>query len=141
MLYASIFTSERERDPELWATIWQRAAPPSLNLIGAYNLAGNQRLYLWEGESVADLQFMDAFNDVGVLETFPAFDRTAGWITAFAGDLDGFRSLVEARRGQTPQSERATDLRRRGLEAPNPYAARRAALEWMAELESEGDDE
>ncbi|MDP6607226.1 MAG: hypothetical protein QF664_13375 [Dehalococcoidia bacterium] len=141
MLYASIFTSERERDPELWATIWQRAAPPSLNLIGAYNLAGNQRLYLWEGDSVADLQFMDAFNDVGVLETFPAFDRSAGWRAAFTGDLEGFSAMMQSGRGPLPRAERAIDLRRRGLEAPNPYAARRAALEWMAEMESEGDDE
>ena len=41
MLYASRFVSDRDRDPELWATIWQAKAPPTLNLIGAYNPAGN----------------------------------------------------------------------------------------------------
>ena len=72
MFFVSILTSDRERDPELWATIWNGEGPPSLKLIGAYNLASNQRVFIWEGESVADLQFMDRFNEVGVLETWPA---------------------------------------------------------------------
>ena len=141
MLYVSILTSDRERDPELWATIWQGTPPSTLTLHGAYNLAGNQRVFVWEGESAADLQFVDRFNQVGVLETFPAFDRTEGWRTAFAGDLDGFRALQE-RRGAPPQAvKRAVDLRRRGLEAPNPHAARRAALEWVDEQEAEAGDD
>lgn len=139
MLYASILTSDRERDPELWTTIWQATAPPTLKLLGAYNLAGNQRLFLWEGESVADLQFMDNFNYVGELETFPAFDRTAGWQAAFAGDLDAFTALMTAR-GPSARAEAAVDLRRRGLESPNGHAARRAALEWMAEQEMAGEE-
>ena len=90
MLFVSILTSDRERDPELWATIWNGEGPPSLNLIGAYNLASNLRVFIWEGESIADIQFMDRFNEVGVLETRPAFDRTAGWRMAMAKDLEGF---------------------------------------------------
>ena len=139
MLYVSILTSDRERDPELWTTIWQAKAPPTLKLLGAYNLAGNQRLFLWEGDSVADLQFMDNFNYVGELETYPAFDRTTGWQAGFAGDIDTLASLVSAR-GVTPRSEAAVDLRRRGLEAPNGHAARRAALDWMAEQEMVGEE-
>ena len=38
MLYVSIFTSDRSRDPELWAAIWHGAGPPSIKLHGAYNL-------------------------------------------------------------------------------------------------------
>lgn len=78
MLYVSRFVSDRDRDPELWVTIWQAEAPPTLNLIGAYNLSGDERLFVWEGETTADLQFMDRFNQVGRLETSPAFDRTTG---------------------------------------------------------------
>jgi hypothetical protein len=140
MLYVSILTSDRERDPELWTTIWQAKAPPTLKLIGLYNLAGTQRLIIWEGESARDLQFMDNFNYVGELETFPAFDRTTGWQAAFAGDLDAFTAIVTAR-GVTPRSEAAIDLRRRGLEAPNGYAARRAALDWMEEQEMVGEED
>ena len=68
MLFVSIFTSDRTRDPELWATIWQGNPPPSINLIGAYNLGNNMRVFIWEGESVADTQYMDRFNEIGVLE-------------------------------------------------------------------------
>lgn len=91
MLFVSILTSEREKDPELWAVIWQGQAPPTLQLHHAYNLAGNKRVFVWEGESAADLQFMDRFNEIGVLETHPTFYRTLGWQQAFSGDLEGFR--------------------------------------------------
>ena len=135
MLYVSIFTSDRERDPELWATIWQGTAPSTLKLHHAYNLAGNKRVLVWEGESVEDLQFMDRFNYVGVLETYPAFDRTLGWQQAFAGDLEGFRANL-AQRGASPdQIEAALDLRTRGHRASNPFAARREAREWVRRQE------
>jgi len=141
MLFISIFTSDRERDPELWAVIWNAKAPPTLTLHGAYNLSDNRRLFVWEGETVADLQYMDRFNAVGRLETTPAFDRTAGWRCAFSQDLDGFRSLVSsgvgaASRPPNQRSERAIDLRRRGVEAQNIEAAKRAAREWQAEQET-----
>lgn len=42
MHYVSRFVSDRDRDPELWATIWQAKAPPTLNLIGAYNLDASE---------------------------------------------------------------------------------------------------
>jgi hypothetical protein len=133
MLFVSTFVSDRERDPELWAVIWHGKAPPTLKLLGAYNLAGNRRLFIWEGETTADLQFMDLFNTIGVLETTPAFDRTAGWQLAFAGDIDGFRENLLARGGRGDRVEAAIDLRSRGLHAPTVEAARRAAREWVAE--------
>ncbi len=140
MLYVSILTSDRELDPELWAVIWQAKAPADLKLHGAYNLAGNKRLYLWETDSVAGLQFMDNFNFIGELVTYPAFDRTAGWTAAFAGDLEAFRLAHReslAKGGFPPETieqrlEAATDLRRRGLQAPTIEAARRAARNWAA---------
>jgi hypothetical protein len=131
MLFVSIFTSDRARDPELWATIWQGAPPPSISLIGAYNLGNDRRIFIWEGQSAIDLQFMDRFNEVGVLQTFPAFDRTAGWRFAFTKDLNGFRQYLSGR----PNVEANVDLRRRGMEAPNRRAARRAAREWNREQE------
>ncbi|PKB84254.1 MAG: hypothetical protein BZY88_00575 [SAR202 cluster bacterium Io17-Chloro-G9] len=133
MLYVSILTSDRERDPELWATIWNGEAPPSLNLIGAYNLGSDQRVFIWEGESVADVQFMDRFNEIGVLETRPAFDRTDGWRMCFAKDLERF-SQRPRRPGMDPrQFEAGIDLRRRGMTAPNREAARAAARVWQEE--------
>jgi len=142
VLYVSILTSDRERDPELWATIWYGKQPATLKLHQAYNLAGNKRVFVWEGESAADLQYMDLFNYVGEMETFPAFDRTVGWQMAFAGDLDGFRANMERQRRADVDIEPAIDLRRRGLEASSHWEARQLAREWVAEqegvLEEEG---
>jgi hypothetical protein len=132
MLFVSILTSERSRDAELWAVIWQGQAPPSLKLHGAYNLAGNKRVFIWEGESAADLQFMDRFNYVGVIETSPAFDRTLGWQYAFAGDLEGFRRNLEERGARPERIEAAMDLRSRGHHAPTLEAAMREGREWAA---------
>src|SRR5258708_7068608 len=97
MLFISILTSDRERDPELWAVIWNAKAPASLKLHGAYNLGDNRRIFIWEGETAADFQYMDRFNEVGRLETTPAFDRTNGWRCAFGQDLETFRGLARQR--------------------------------------------
>jgi hypothetical protein len=131
VLFVSIFTSDRERDPELWAVIWNAKAPPTLKLHGAYNLADNRRVFIWEGETVADLQYMDRFNHIGRLETSPAFDRTSGWQCAFAQDLDGFRENLLRRGTSAAAADRAVDLRRRGVQARGIAAAKRAAREWQ----------
>lgn len=138
MLFVSLFTSDRERDPELWAVIWNGKAPPTLKLHGAYNLSDNRRIFVWEGETAADLRYMDRFNQVGRIETTPAFDRTAGWACAFRQDLEGFRALTgggteAAARPQNQRGERAIELRRRGIEAPTIEAAKQAARRWQAE--------
>ncbi|MBT3942579.1 MAG: hypothetical protein HOC77_13705 [Chloroflexi bacterium] len=137
MLYVSRFVSDRDRDPELWATIWQAKAPPTLNLIGAYNLGGDERVFIWEGETTADLQFMDSFNDVGRLDTSPAFDRTVGWKHAFAANIAEFEVNMRSRSLRTEEQIQAgLDLRRRGMSALTPQAARRRAREWAAEQEA-----
>jgi hypothetical protein len=133
MLFVSILTSDRARDPELWATIWQGAESPGITLLGAYNLANNKRIFIWEGRSVVDLQFMDRFNEVGVLETYPAFDRTQGWQMAFNKDLEGLRRIWEQRGRSQTEIVSGLDLRRRGLLAPNRHAARAAARQWREE--------
>ncbi len=132
MLYVSILTSDRSRDPELWASIWHGDAPPSIKLIAAYNLGNDKRVFVWEGESTADLQFMDRFNHVGVMETCPAFDRTLGWRDAFAKDLDAFEERLFAR-GRSDQAERTIDLRRRIRRQPNILAACAEARQWQEE--------
>jgi hypothetical protein len=138
MLFVSIFTSDRARDPELWAVVWQGTAPPTLKIHGAYNLAGNKRVFVWEGESAADLQYMDRLNYVGLLETQPAFDRTEGWRQAFAGDVEAFRQDLERRGARAAVIEAAIDLRRRGHEAPNLEAARRIGRDWQAAQAARG---
>ncbi|MDA0771167.1 MAG: hypothetical protein O2821_13255 [Chloroflexi bacterium] len=81
---------------------------------------------------------MDRFNEVGVIDTSPAFDRTAGWQMAFAKDIEGFRQLVEGNRPYFPQIERAIDLRTRGMNAANREAARAEAIRWQEEQAQTG---
>ena len=135
MLFVSILTSDRSRDPELWATIWNGDSPPSINLIGAYNLHDDRRVFIWEGETVADMQFMDRFNEAGVIQTAPAADRTLGWRAAFAKDLEGIAERFRRSGGQVAgaDADAAVELRRRGMEAPNRDAARAEARAWQRE--------
>lgn len=145
MLYVSMLTSDRSRDPELWATIWNGKAPPSITLHGAYNLGNNKRIFIWEGESLTDIQFMDRFNEIGVLETCPAFDRTAGWQTAFSKDINAFRDnrirnsakdlLPSAPEKYQEEIDASVDLRTRGMNAPNRHSARAEARKWISERE------
>jgi hypothetical protein len=136
MLHVSILTSDRSRDPELWATVWQGKAPPTLKILAVYNLASHKRIFIWDGEGRADIQYIDRLNEVGVLETFAAFDQTGGWQSAFAGDLDGMRKWLEERGRSPAQIEPAMDLRSRGHLAVSTMAARKAAREWVAEQEA-----
>ena len=138
MMYVSILTSDRARDPELWAVIWRGKAPSTLRLHHVYNLAGNKRVFVWEGESAADMQFMDRFNQVGVFETYPAFDRTWGWIHAFEGNLEAFKAGLLERGTNPDRVETMVDLRARGHNAANDYAAMKEAREWVARQENVG---
>jgi hypothetical protein len=130
VLFVSILTSERSRDAELWAVIWRGQSPATLKLHAVYNLAGNKRLFVWEGDSEDDLQFMDRFNYIGLIETYPAFDRTEGWQHAFAGDLDAWHRMIEKTGAPAAGIEAAMDLRTRGRHAPTTEAAMAEAREW-----------
>ena len=78
---------------------------------------------------------MDRFNEVGVIETSPAFDRTNGWRAAFGKDIDAFRGQ-DQRPGRSPADvESAVDLRTHGMDAANRHAARAAARQWTRDQE------
>jgi hypothetical protein len=133
VLYVTILRSDRARDPELWATIWQGKAPATLKLLAVYNLLTDTRVFVWEGETIADARFMDRLNQVGETTTSIALDQTTGWKHAFTGDVEAMRGWFEARGMRPEQIDSAIDLRRRGHDAPNLEAARRAALDWQEE--------
>lgn len=133
MLFVTILHSDRARDPELWATIWQGKAPPTLKLHAVYNLLTDTRIFIWEGETPADARFIDRLNHVGQTTTSIALDQTTGWQHAFAGNVDAMRAWFEQRGMRPEQIDAAIDLRRRGHEAPNLEAARRAARDWQEE--------
>lgn len=130
MLFVSILTSDRARDPELWATLWQGKPAPSITIKGAYNLTNNKRVIVWEAESPADIQYIDRLNEVGLLETYPAIDRTEAFQATFSKNLDGFREALEGRGISEKQIESAFKLRKQSHEAPNRHQAREQAKEW-----------
>jgi len=138
VLYVTILRSDRSRDPELWATIWQGKAPDTLKIRAVYNLLTDTRVFVWEGETLADARYMDRLNQVGETTTSIAMDQTGGWQQAFAGNLDGMREWFESRGRTGADVDAALDLRRRGHEAPNVEAARRAAREWQEEQRTQG---
>ena len=136
MLYVSILQSDRERDPELWATLWQGEAPKGLEIVAVYNLQNDTRVFVINADPPQAIGWLDRLNAVGTIVTTPAFDRTQGWSDALARDIDGFTERLVARFGA--DGEKQAELRRRAMNAPNPFAARRVALEWVSEREAEG---
>ena len=135
MMYVSILTSDRERDPELWATLWQGEAPKGLEFVAVYNLQNDTRVFVIEADPPQLIGWMDRFNAVGNIVSTPAVDRTEGWRDGLAGNIDAFTKRLVERYG--PEGEKQAELRRRTMEASNPFAARRVALEWTSERESE----
>ena len=109
MLFVSILTSRPDARP---GTMGDHMAGQSTSEHRTdRRVQSGQRqacLHPGRGESVADTQFMDRFNDVGVLETSPAFDRTAGWRAAFAKDIDTFRNNLMAGRPSAGHSVEST---------------------------------
>ncbi len=96
MLFVSILTSDRERDPELWATLWQGDAPDGLQFVAVYNLQNNTRIFVINADPPDAIGWLDRLNAVGTIVTTPAFDHTQGWSDALARDIDGFaKRLVE----------------------------------------------
>ncbi len=136
MLFVSILTSDRERDPELWATLWQGGAPDGLQFVAVYNLQHNMRVFVINADPPQSIGWLDRLNAVGTIVTTPAFDHTQGWSDALARDIDGFTERLVQRFGA--EGEKQAELRRRAMNAANPFAARRVALEWVSEREAEG---
>jgi hypothetical protein len=136
MLFVSILQSDRERDPELWATLWQGSAPSGLKFLAVYNLQNDIRVFVVEADSDRDISWLDRLNSIGQLTTTPAFDRTRGWQQALARDIEGFSRVMVERYGA--EGKKQADLRRRAMETPNAFAARRVARDWVAEREEEG---
>lgn len=136
MLFVSILRSDRSRDPELWATFWQDQPPPGLKILAVYNLENDTRVFVIDADPPGAIGWLDRLNAVGQLTTTPAFDRTAGWQQALARDIDAFTKSMVERFGV--EGEKQAQLRQRAVAAPNVFAARRLAREWVAEREAEG---
>ncbi len=134
MQFVSILTSDRERDPELWATLWQGEAPKGLEIVAVYNLQNDTRVFIINADPPQAIGWLDRLNAVGTIVTTPAFDRTQGWSDAFARDIDGFTKRLVERGGE--EGRKHAELRRRAMNAANPFAARRVALEWVSEREA-----
>ena len=59
MLFVSVLRSERARDPELWATLWNGPAPKGLEIVAVYNLENDTRIFVIEADPPAAIGWMD----------------------------------------------------------------------------------
>lgn len=98
MIYVGLLRSERVRDYEFWAVLWQGPPPPNdFALIAAYNLMTDLRVIIFKAESTASIRFLDRFNFVGHFECHPALDQTNGYAHAFARDAEKLGEFMRDR--------------------------------------------
>jgi len=98
MIYVGLLRSERVRDYELWAVLWQGPPPPKdFEVIGAYNLMTDLRVIVFKAESTASIRFLDRLNFIGKFECHPALDQTEGYVHAFARDPAKLGEFLRAR--------------------------------------------
>jgi hypothetical protein len=139
MLYVGQFRTDRTRDLEFWAVLWQgRHVPADLKLVAAYNLLSDLRIIVFEAESIASIRWLDRLNFVGHFECQPALDQTEGYHAAFGRDVTRFEHFMRERRSPEAVIERESSFRARSIEAPNIWAA--LALGEQQKLLLQGDD-
>ncbi|MGO9452440.1 MAG: hypothetical protein ACLQDV_15580 [Candidatus Binataceae bacterium] len=95
MLFVGLLRSERVRDYEFWAVLWQGAKPPKdFKLIAAYNLMTDLRVIVFEAESTESIRHLDRLNFIGHFECHPALDQTDGYRMVFARDTEGLGDFL-----------------------------------------------
>ena len=123
MLYVSILQSDRERDPELWATLWQGEAPKGLEFIAVYNLQNDTRVFVTKADPPQLIGWLDRFNAVENIITTPAFDRTDGWQDGATSTRS--RSASPSPTGQKARNRQTCAVAPWKRPTPSPLAASR----------------
>jgi hypothetical protein len=124
MTYVGILRSERIRDYEFWAVLWQGPPPPNdFVLIGAYNLMTDLRVIIFEAESTATIRFLDRFNFVGHFECHPALDQTEGYAHAFARDAEKLGEFMRGRGVSEEVVKSEVAFRAGAVKQPSLHAA------------------
>lgn len=131
MLFHTTFRADSARTHEWLACLWQGPAPSDLKIREWLTLAGEARtaVLIWEGGDEARAFVERVFGGFGEIETREASAST-GMASAIARDLAGYERMMQARNADPGEIARQVDLRRRGMDAPDPQAAVAAAKAW-----------
>lgn len=66
MLFVGLFRTDRARDYEFWSVLWQGQGPPAdFELVAAYNLLTDLRVFVFKAESIGSIRWLDRLNMVG----------------------------------------------------------------------------
>jgi hypothetical protein len=136
MLHVSRYEPDPTRFGEFLACLWQGEVPADLRIRSWIYLAGPQQrmMLVWEAEEEGAAWVERAFASFGRFETeASAQDATDGMQLALDRDLDGFATWLRDRNRPETEIERAVDVRRRGMEAPDFDAAAAAGRAWTNE--------
>src|SRR6266536_2466979 len=131
MLFVGLFQMDRSREIDFWAVFWQGQGPPAdFKLIAAYNLLTDQRVIVFEADTIGAIRWLDKLNMIGRFEAHPALDQTEGYRSVVERDPEAFRRFQAARGGSPPGIDHQVEMRRRAMEAPNVWAALELVDEW-----------
>jgi hypothetical protein len=132
MLFVGLLRSERARDREFWAVLWQGGGPPpDFELLGAYNLLTDLRVLLFRAETIQSIRWLDRLNMVGSFECHPALDQTDGYRAVVARDLDHFERFFRGRGAGDRATEREVRFRREAHETATLWDALRLGKAWQ----------
>ena len=132
MLFVGLFRTERARDREFWAVLWQGGGPPpDFELVAAYNLLTDLRVLVFKAETIESIRWLDRLNMVGSFECHPALDQTEGYQSVVRRDLDRFERFFRARGARDAPTEREVRFRREAMQTPTLWHALRHGKEWQ----------
>jgi hypothetical protein len=136
MLFVGLLRSERLRDREFWAVLWQgEGPPPDFELIAAYNLLTDLRVLVFTAESIGSIRWLDRLNMVGSFECHPALDQTDGYQSVMARDLEHFERFFRGRGAGDRAVEREVRFRRESMETPTLWHALQLGKRWQEQPE------
>ncbi len=132
MLFVGLLRTERARDREFWAVLWQgEGPPPDFELLAVYNLMTDLRVLVFRAESAESIRFLDRLNMVGSFECHPALEQTEGYRAVMARDVEQFERFFRGRGAGDQAARREASFRRQAMEAPTLWHALHLGRWWQ----------
>jgi hypothetical protein len=128
LLYVGVLESDRARDRQFWACLWQgRDKPRDIRIRHAFNLMTNTRVIVFEASTTEAQSYFDRFNLVGKWAAHPSLDQTIGYQAAIASNPDPLGPMYAQRGLGQEWIDRLIAERRRYINAPSVDAALKMA--------------
>lgn len=128
LLYVGVLNSDRARDRQFWACLWQgRDKPRDIRIRYAFNLMTQTRVIVFEASTTEAQSYFDRFNLVGKWAAHPSLDQTIGYQAAIASDPSPLGPMYAQRGLGQEWIDRLIAERWRYINAPSVDAALRMA--------------